>query len=117
MMRIARSRIVGWFVCYLFAKMSFVIPVKRLRETKTLIAFYHPQPSHDVHILLVPKKAVKNFSDLSTEDTDFLTDLVNVVKSLVLELELEEPGYRLVVNGGLYQDIPQLHFHLISGDD
>jgi diadenosine tetraphosphate (Ap4A) HIT family hydrolase len=32
----------------------------------------------------------------------------------VSELELERAGYRLVVNGGKYQDVAQLHFHLIS---
>jgi hypothetical protein len=27
---------------------------------------------------------------------------------------LAEGGYRLIVNGGKYQDFPYLHFHLIS---
>lgn len=34
---------------------------------------------------------------------------------LVRELGLEEKGYRLVIYGGPNQDIPQLHFHLVSG--
>ena len=33
--------------------MSFVIPVKRLRETDTLMAFYHPKPSYRFHVFLV----------------------------------------------------------------
>jgi diadenosine tetraphosphate (Ap4A) HIT family hydrolase len=32
------------------------------------------------------------------------------------DLNLEERGYRLIVNGGEYQEFPQLHFHLISGE-
>jgi diadenosine tetraphosphate (Ap4A) HIT family hydrolase len=36
------------------------------------------------------------------------------VQSLVTEFQLS--AYRLVVNGGEYQDFPQLHFHLISED-
>jgi len=36
------------------------------------------------------------------------------VKCLVKEFELDDGGYRLIVNGGAYQDFPQLHFHLIS---
>ena len=27
---------------------------------------------------------------------------------------LAESGYRLIVNGGKYQDFPYLHFHLVS---
>jgi hypothetical protein len=42
----------------------------------------------------------------------FLADLVTSVKLLVREHHL--PAYRLVVNGGTYQDFPHLHFHLIS---
>ena len=38
-----------------------------------------------------------------------------MVQSLVAELDVEGPGYRLIVNGGGYQGVPQLHFHLVSG--
>jgi diadenosine tetraphosphate (Ap4A) HIT family hydrolase len=37
-----------------------------------------------------------------------------VGQSLVGDFALEACGYRLVTNGGRYQDVPQLHFHLIS---
>ena len=96
--------------------MSFALPVRRLRETGKLLAFYHPRPNYPVHILLVPKKAITSLSDLAPEDRGLLDDLIECVQSLVAELGLEEPGYRLIVNGGKYQDAPQLHFHLVSGD-
>jgi len=92
--------------------MSFAIPVKRLRETSNLIAFHHPSPSYQVHILLVPKRQVQTLADLDPGDNAFLTDLYSTVQSLVKELDLS--AYRLIVNGGEYQDFPHLHFHLIS---
>jgi histidine triad (HIT) family protein len=95
--------------------MSFAIPVNRLRETETLIAFHHPRPSYPLHILLVPKKALTGPVDLGPEDSEFLTDLFVAVGSLVAEFGLEVDGYRLITNGGSFQDVPQLHFHLISG--
>jgi histidine triad (HIT) family protein len=97
-----------------FAHMSFAIPVHRLRETATLMAFHHPQPSYPVHILLVPKKAIANLAALTPADADFMVDLFATVQSLVAEFGLEKGGYRLITNGGLYQAVPQLHFHLIS---
>ena len=36
-------------------------------------------------------------------------------QSLVDEFKL--PAYRLIVNGGEFQDFPQLHFHLIADKD
>jgi histidine triad (HIT) family protein len=92
--------------------MSFAIPVKRLRETETLLAFEHPKPSYRFHVLLVPKKAVSSLIELDAKDSAFLSDLYFTVQSLVEEFHL--PAYRLIVNGGEYQDFPQLHFHLIS---
>ena len=92
--------------------MSFAIPVKRLHETDTLMAFHHPKPSYPFHVLIVPKKSVASLADLDPEDTTFLTDLYSTVQSLIREYKL--PAYRLVVNGGEFQDFPHLHFHLIS---
>jgi histidine triad (HIT) family protein len=99
---------IGW----IFAHMSFAIPVKRLRETKTLMAFYHPKPAYPFHVLLVPKKAVVSLNKLDATDTTFLSDLYSTVQSLVDEFQLAT--YRLIVNGGEVQDFPQLHFHLVS---
>jgi len=100
--------IIGW----IFEHMSFAIPVKRLRETESLMAFYHPKPSYQFHVLLVPKKAVVSLSEFDSKDISFLTDLFTTVQSLVNEFHLS--AYRLIVNGGEYQDFPQLHFHLVS---
>jgi histidine triad (HIT) family protein len=103
--------IIGW----IFENMSFRLPVRRIKETGTLVAFHHPQPAYPVHILLIPKKARPSLEALAIEDNDFLIDLFAVVRSLVDEFQLSEQGYRLIVNGGKYQEFPQLHFHLISG--
>lgn len=92
--------------------MSFAIPVTRLRETETLMAFHHPKPAYPFHVLLVPKKAVLSLKELDATDTMFLADLYSTVQSLVDEFQLS--AYRLIVNGGEYQEFPQLHFHLIS---
>ena len=99
--------LIGW----IFAHMSFVFPAKRLRETDSLLAFYHPRPAYPFHVIIAPKKDIRSFADLDPADP-FLADLVSVVQGLVAEYHL--PGYRLLVNGGEYQEFPHLHFHLIS---
>lgn len=95
--------------------MSFAIPVKRLRETDTLMAFRHPKPAYPFHVLIVPKKAIASLMELDSSDAAFLADLYSTVQSLVEEFKL--PAYRLIVNGGEFQDVPQLHFHLIADVD
>jgi len=72
--RVAQSSLGRFIIGWIFAHMSFAIPVQRLRETKSLIAFHHPKPSYPVHILLVPKKAIGSLTDLTPTDTDFVMD-------------------------------------------
>ncbi len=81
--------------------MNFAIPIQRLRETETLLAFYRPRPSCPFHDLLLPKKALL---------PEF--DSTDVIQSLVSKFHF--PAYRLIVNSGEDQDFSQLHFHLIS---
>jgi histidine triad (HIT) family protein len=100
--------LIGWIFTY----MSFLIPAKRLRETSSLLAFHHPSPGYKFHVLIVPKRQVDSIKNLDPQDTAFLTDLYSTVQSLVNEFQLK--SYRLIVNGGEYQDFPHLHFHLIS---
>jgi histidine triad (HIT) family protein len=111
---LARSRPGRSLVGFLFTYMSFALPLNRLRETSTLVAFHHPRPSYPVHILLVPKRPIANLMEITAADQDFMAELVETVQSLVREFGLEGKGYRLISNGGPYQDIPHLHFHLVS---
>jgi histidine triad (HIT) family protein len=112
--RLARSSFGKFLIGWGFTYMSFAIPVNRLRETKTLIAFYHPKPSYMLHILIVPKRNIAQLGALTAADSDFMVDLFQNVQSLVDELDLEARGYRLIANGGKYQDVPHLHFHLVA---
>ncbi|MGA9396986.1 MAG: DUF4386 family protein [Anaerolineaceae bacterium] len=107
-----RRHMIRW----VFRHMSIAVPVKRLRETSTLMAFHHPQPGYPLHILLTTKRPYTSLMDLPTDDSTFMRELIDMVQSLVREFKLEESGYRFITNGGIYQDVPQLHFHLISDE-
>lgn len=111
---LARTSLGGFIIGWLFAHLSFAIPVDRLRETESLLAFWHPSPTYATHILVVPKRQYSSLMELPTEDVTFMQDLFEVVKSLVEEFKLEEGGYRLIVNGGASQDVAHLHFHLVA---
>ena len=109
--RLAKTPVGRFLTGWIIAHMSFAIPVRRLRETAALLVFNHPQPEHPFHVIILPKKDIRSFAALDPADP-FLADLVTAVQSLVTEFHLS--AYRLVVNGGAYQEFPHLHFHLIS---
>lgn len=110
---LARRRWLGRWVGWGFQFMSFAIPVQRLHETPTLLAFHHPAPSHPVHILIVPKRAIASLSEFDpAQHASFTRDLFLAIPLLVESLQLR--AYTLLVNGGDFQDVAQLHFHLIG---
>ena len=111
---IARSKIGDAIIGRSFAYLTPLLPVNRLYETETVIAFHHPRPSHTVHILIVPKRSIKTVLDIDESDMPLFRDVVLAAQHLVRELQLQETGYRLMVNGGKYQDVGQVHFHLVS---
>jgi histidine triad (HIT) family protein len=111
---LARSSVFGTLLSWIITHMSFFLPVERLYETTTLFACRHPRPDYPLHILLVSKRALKSLADLTADDADFLTELFETVQILIDRFDLEAHGYRLVANGGAYEDVPHLHFHLIS---
>ena len=79
-----------------------------------MIAFHHPESTYPVHILIVPKRSIQTFMDITTTDTALIMEIMQMAQSLVEEFKLQEVGYRLIVNGGKYQSLPLLHYHLVS---
>jgi histidine triad (HIT) family protein len=106
----------GFCVRWGVSHMSKALPIHILFESDTVLAFYHPHPAYPVHVLIVPKKPLKSLMELSAEQTTWMVDVLQAAQSLVRQLHLEECGYRLILNGGKYQEVEMLHFHLVSGN-
>jgi diadenosine tetraphosphate (Ap4A) HIT family hydrolase len=65
-----------------------------------------------VHILIVLKHAISGLESLGTEHNLLLLDVFRMAAALIQRLDLQGKDVQLIVNGGAYQLIPQLHFHL-----
>lgn len=111
-----KTRIGGLFLHWIFAFFSFIIPGEKLIETDSILAFHHPSPSYPFHILIVPKTKYQSLNDLPSQDQVFEIGLFKAVNELVQKYNLEAKGYRLITNGGIFQEVNYLHFHLISDD-
>ncbi len=114
LLAMARTRLGGRLVRRGFRLLCRWLPVRRLYETDTLLAFPHPRPSYPVHILLVPKAGYPGLEALQGDETALYADLSQAVRRLAQTLDLAPHGYRLIINGGAYQEVPLLHAHLVS---
>ncbi len=112
LIHLARSTFGSLLIGWVFAHASFILPLKRIYESKTLVAFHHPKPSYATHIILIPKKAIRGIHAITRADGNILIEIVQTANQIAREFNLSH--YRLIVNGGAYQDVMQLHFHLIA---
>jgi histidine triad (HIT) family protein len=99
-----------------FGRLSNLLPVKRIRETERVIVFWHPRPFWEKHILIVPKKRIRNIVEIGPEDMIYIDEVYRVAGEVIKELGWEKGGYSLLSNGGSRQEVNQLHFHLQSGE-
>ncbi len=111
---LARTRVGALTIGWCWVMMHNWLPVHRLYESDLVLAFYHPQPSYPVHILIVPKSAIGSVLDMTAAHGLLLQAVIVATQQLVKALDLEARGFRLVINGGAYQDVKQVHWHLIS---
>lgn len=84
-----------------------------LADTAEVMAFYDHDPSAETDILVVPKTHVPSFMEL--DESALLDKMRQVVQELVTKNNLSS-GYRLVINGGKYQHVPHLHWHILGGE-
>lgn len=86
-----------------------------IHESDKLVVFTDIHPKADLHLLIVPKKHIKSFRDLDSNDAEMLSEVYETAARLVVENNLADNAYRLLVNGGKAQEVPHLHFHLLGG--
>ncbi|MBS0620830.1 MAG: histidine triad nucleotide-binding protein [Verrucomicrobia bacterium] len=92
------------------------LPCDKVFENEWIIAFKDIHPLAPVHLLIVPKKEIRNLQAMEPQDFFLLGEVVRVAQILAEEFDIEE-GYRLVTNNGALggQMIFHLHFHLLGG--
>jgi histidine triad (HIT) family protein len=92
------------------------IPSKKVFENERILAIEDIHPVAPVHILIMPKKEIRNLQSLEPEDFSLLGEIIEVAQKIAKERGLED-GYRLLTNNGpdAGQTIFHLHFHLIGG--
>jgi len=66
----------------------------------------------EVHLLIMPKEHIESIMHI--QNSDFFGELVMAAKELIKKNNIEN-GYKLMFNGGKYQAIPHLHWHLLGG--
>jgi len=111
--RIARGRLSSLFIGTAFEYASALMPLDRVYEDRFTVIFYHPKPTWTMHLLAVPKRRIPSFASLQLQNAQIqiiVTSLFQAVQHVLIQKDLLDA--RVIVNGGAYQDVPQIHFHI-----
>ena len=90
-------------------------PVKVVRETANVLAYYHTRPFWPVHIVVIPKRHITSLLTLEDSDDALLLELLRVVREVAKEVMTEHGACRVLTNLGQYQDSKHLHWHVSFG--
>ena len=89
----------------------------KVYEDEELLAFRDLNPQAPVHLLVIPKKHIRNIMELDAGDTDLMGRLLFRAQELAKNNGCEEKGARFVINcksnGG--QTVDHLHCHVLGG--
>ena len=84
-------------------------------ENKLAYASYDTYPVSDFHCLIIPKRHINNYFDLSDEELIACNNLIKVVKKEIVEKDKTVEAFNIGTNVGKIsgQSIMHCHIHLI----
>ncbi len=93
------------------------INAKVVFEDNKIMAFDDASPKAPVHVVVIPKYHIDKLSLVPDEHVNLIGKLVLTAKKIAKDKNIEESGYRIVLNcnkdGG--QEVFHLHLHLLGG--
>lgn len=92
------------------------IPSDKVFENERILAIKDINPAAPIHLLIIPKKEIKDLQSVTAEDLPLISECITVAQQLAERYDISD-GYRLLTNNGSSagQTIFHLHFHLIGG--
>lgn len=93
------------------------VPAKITYRDDLVIAIEDIHPQAPYHKLIIPQKHINTLNDLSSEDNELIGHMVQTAKMLAKEHNIEQEGYRLVLNcnANAGQTVFHIHLHLLGG--
>ena len=91
---------------------------EKILESELSFAIYDGFPVNEGHALIIPKRHIANYFDLSLEEQKDCIELLNRVKAIVQE-KYNPAGFNvgININEAAGQTMPHVHIHLIPRYD
>lgn len=93
------------------------IPSDKVYEDEYVLAFKDIHPVAPVHVLVIPKIHIQDYSFLNEENVHFIAKVQLAIKEVAKICNIADDGYRVICNTGKNggQVVNHMHFHVIGG--
>lgn len=81
-----------------------------------MVAFKDHAPKAPVHLLVIPRKHIRNLNALDESDAELMAHLMMSLSAIAKEQGLLD-GFRTITNTGKggRQEVYHMHFHILGG--
>lgn len=94
--------------------LSGKMEIVKLWENEHVLAFHHPRPADDVHVVVIPKAHVPSILDATALDGALLSSMVHAIQEVAWALRLDETGFYVRANAAAPGVTPHMHWHVLG---
>ncbi len=92
------------------------LPSTKVHEDDDVLVFQNIHPIAPVHVLIIPKKHIKNISDVVESDKEVLGKMLLTAREMSVKLGISDAFRIAIANGeNAGQTVFHLHLHLTGG--
>ncbi|MHC4799704.1 MAG: HIT domain-containing protein [Planctomycetota bacterium] len=92
--------------------LSGKLEVRIVWENAQVLAFHHPVPKDDIHVVVIPKKHISSILDDEAVDGDLLSSMIQAIQIVATRLGLDREGFCVRVNAASEGVTPHMHWHI-----
>lgn len=92
--------------------LSGVMEIQKVWEDERVLAFHHPTPQSEVHVVVIPKQHVPSILAETALDGELLSSMVMAVQETARSLGIDQTGFFVRTNAAAPGVTPHMHWHV-----
>ena len=93
------------------------VPSEEVASSSLTYAFRDINPAMPSHVLVVPREHIESAATVEPDHAALLAEMFATAQQVAAHEDLQDRGYRLVLNVGedAQNSVPHLHMHVLGG--
>ncbi len=92
--------------------LSGKVEVEKVWEDERVLAFRHPKPQAEIHVVVIPKAHLPSLLDPAALDGALLTSMMRAIQETARQLGLDQTGFYVRANASAPGVTPHMHWHI-----